>query len=424
MNIENLKKSTDWFKVNSLRKIDDPSHQIDRREIVVSLDQYPAGFGLGPNPRRPDLKSRVSKEIRATLEENGDNFHLLNRGITILAKDLEYDNKTERIKLKLHDNEDEEHNFGILDGGNTNAQINDWRESLPEESLEALKRRHVNVQVLIPRIENGEMPSELGDLLNDIKEARNNSVQVKQKSLADARQQYEKLKSVLHNEPYFDHITWREGDKGTIDVLQIVLLFMIFYPEFSKEAPEGEPNVAYGRKEKCLDSFLRYSETNSQDLETWIEIVPQLLQFFDVLQLDFPNIMGGGFGRITEVRIFDPKLYEKGSKKYRKTAEKTQFFGQEMKYQYPAGWIYPIYAAFRGLVGYDKTSEKVVWKKDPVEFWHSNKERICAAYKPHLNNVGYVTKKVATSATAFGAMKLTVTDLYKSELLKEAGIVE
>src|SRR5262249_10615396 len=160
----------------------------------------PINIGLGPNPRRPDPKSRVAKDIRGSLLENGDNFHLLNRGITILAKGLEYDNKTERVRLRLHETEEEERQFGILDGGNTNAQINDWRAELPQEgAAEELKRRFVNVQVLVPRTEL--LTEEIESLLNDIKEARNNSVQVKQKSLADARHHFDLLKEVLSGQP-------------------------------------------------------------------------------------------------------------------------------------------------------------------------------------------------------------------------------
>src|SRR6476620_7428373 len=115
MDLSLLKKSTDWFRVHSLRKIEDPGGKIDRRELVVSLDQYPHDFGLGPNPRRPDPKSRVAKDIRETLKQDGENFHLLNKGITVLAKDVDYDHKTERVRLRLHETEEEESNYGILD---------------------------------------------------------------------------------------------------------------------------------------------------------------------------------------------------------------------------------------------------------------------------------------------------------------------
>src|SRR5271166_2974335 len=129
-----LKRPTDWFKVNSFRNLDDPSGKIGRREIVVSLDQYPFGFGLGPNPRLPNLGSPVSRKIGDTLAENWRTFHLLNRGVTLVAKKVEYDNKSERVRFMLGEaSEEDERLYGILDGGNTNERINKWREDLTEE---------------------------------------------------------------------------------------------------------------------------------------------------------------------------------------------------------------------------------------------------------------------------------------------------
>jgi len=421
MNIETLKHATDWFRVNSLKKLDDPSEKIDRRELVVSLDQYPIDFGLGPNPRRPDPKSRVAKEIRRSLEEDGEDFHLLNRGITVLAKGLDYDTKSERVRLRLHESEEEEDHYGILDGGNTNEKINDWRRDLAEEgAIDELKKRFVNMQVLVPRTH--VMTSDVEELLNDIKEARNNSVQVKQKSLADARHHFDLLKNVLAARPYFDEISWREGEKGAIDVLQIIMLLMIFYPPFADEAPDKEPNGAYGRKEKCLDSFLGFSEKRGEELERWIAIVPDLLNLFDEMQLTFPSFLGGRFGKIAEVRIVDERMYEKGSKKYRKTPSKTQYLFRDMKYEYPTAWLYPIFAAMRVIVGPNADGTAVTWKKDPSEFWQDCGQEICARYSPHLRDAGYAPKKIATSSITYSAMKAAVSDLYKDSVLAAAGI--
>lgn len=44
-------------------------------------------------------------------------------------------------------------------------------------------------------------------LLNDITEARNTSVQVKEKSLADARQHFDEVKQVLSESPIFHKIS-------------------------------------------------------------------------------------------------------------------------------------------------------------------------------------------------------------------------
>jgi hypothetical protein len=409
-----------------LKDVDDPSKQMNRKEMVVSLDQYPFGFCLGPNPRRPDLTSRVSKKIEETLKENGVNFHLLNRGITIVAKSLEYDNKTDRVRLGLHENEEEERYYGILDGGNTNERINKWREEVgdAENAKEELGKRFVNVQVLIPRIDGDAPPTgPMEDLMNDIKEARNTSVQVKQKSLADARQHFELLKTVLGKESYFEHISWREGDRGSVDALDIIILLMIYYPRFSDVAPGREPSNAYGHKERCLDAYLEFADKNCEEFAQWIEIVPRIIEFYDKLQCTFPASYGGRFGGIKEVRICDEKRFERGaSKKYRKTPAKSQFFGNDMTYDYPRGWLFPVFAAFRILVGPEKDGTGILWKRDPVRFWKDHGEELCSRYQPHMREAGYDPKRIATNLICYQAMRQAVADLYKDELLSEAGI--
>ncbi len=426
MDLSLLKRPTDWFRVHSIRHLDDPSSQMDRKEMVVSLDQYPHGFGLGPNPRRPDLTSNVSKDIEETLRENGKNFHLLNRGITIIAKALEYDNKTERVRLQLHESEEESPFFGVLDGGNTDARIARWREELAEEGAkDELASRFVNVQVLIPKLGGLPVPAgEMVTLLNDIKQARNTSVQVKSKSLADARREFELLKEVLAKEQYFSEVSWREGEKGGIDALLILTLLMIFYPRFSEGAPGQEPSNAYGHKERCLDAFIDYttSPESSDDLARWIRIVPDLVRLFDEIQMTFPEHYSGSFGKIKEVQIFNERRYERGSKKYRKTPATSLFLGREMRYSYPIGWLYPIFAGFRILAGADKESGAVIWKRDPIKFWERHGQELVRRYEPHLASMGNETRKVATDPLCYQAMRTAVTDLYKDELLSEAGI--
>jgi hypothetical protein len=130
----------------------------------------------------------------------------------------------------------------------------------------------------------------------------------------------------------------------------------------------------------------------------------------------------GRFGEITEVRIFDERLYEKGSKKYRKSPSKSQSLFRDMKYEYPTGWLYPIYAGFRVLAGQDSVGSAIVWKRNPFEFWQEHGTEICSRYEPHLKAVGYETKRIATSAITYSEMKAAVTDLYKDDLLAKAGI--
>ena len=424
MKTEKLKRCTDWFGVHSLRDLNDPSVQVQRKEVVISLDQYPCDFGLGPNPREPVLTSPVSKKIKATLEENWENFHLLNRGITLVVKGLEFDNKTSRVRVILDETEEEKKFFGILDGGNTNERINKWRDDLDnEEGGKRLKGSFVNVQILIPELNGASEPTgEMINLLNDIKEARNTSVQVKTKSLADAREHFDILKSVLREETYFDRIIWHEGDNGSIDILQIIIFLMIFYPSFGDAADARQPNNAYGHKERCLTAYLGYADKEKEKLKKWIAVLPMIIRVFDELQVTFPDYYGGRFGRIKEVAIYDEQRYERSKKKYRKTPLRSQFLENNMKYSYPAGWVYPIFAAFRVLVGPDNSSGKIVWKKDPIAFWKAHGDEICRRFEPHMSAVGYETKKIAANLLCYQATQQAVNDLYKDELLKEAGI--
>src|SRR3974390_414247 len=166
MDIEKLKKPADWFRVREMRSLEDPGGRVSRKELLVPLDQYPYGFSLGPNPREPTLTSPVSKKIESTLKDNGESFHLLNRGVTLVVNDLQYDNKTQKVRLTLAENEEEDRFYGILDGGNTDARIKKWRAELPDDQVEELAKRHVNVQVLIPNV-NGSPPTyEMEQLLN------------------------------------------------------------------------------------------------------------------------------------------------------------------------------------------------------------------------------------------------------------------
>jgi len=418
----NSSSSSDWFNVTEFRSLGDPSGRLERNELLVPLSSYPGDFGLGPNPREPKMNSRVSKRIGETLENNPETFHLLNRGITVVAKDIQFDNKSKRVRLTLHEDDEEEENFGILDGGNTNARIKNWRESLDDSS--ELENTFVNMQVLIPQQNGDDSPGKtVLDLLNDVKEARNTSVQVTEKSLADARKHFELLKDAVSQTPYADRVIWHEGQKGTIDALDLVGLLMIVYPRYTEDSGGDEPHLIYGHKAKSLDAFLRYHHEHPAELEAWIKCLPSLVTLFDKIQVELPTSYEGKFGRINAVKIYDESKYEPGNKRYSKTPFKSKFLESKMKYKYPVGYVYPVFAGFRVLMKVDEDAGDVVWKKNPAVFWKNNGNSILQQFKPHMENAQFDSKKIAQSPTCYQAVRHAVTDLYKDELLKEAGIL-
>ena len=84
--------------------------------------------------------------------------------------------------------------------------------------------------------------------------------------------------------------------------------------------------------------------------------------------------------------------------------------------------MYPVFAGFRVLLKMDDESGQVIWKKDPIKFWMDNGNSILQQFKPHMDNAGFDSKKIAQSPTCYQAVRHAVTDLYKDELLQDAGI--
>jgi hypothetical protein len=405
---KNFKKSDEWFGVHSIRTIQDPNEEITRRELVVSLAELPHLFDdelhLGPNPRRPaERNTGQRQEIMDTLVENGEEFHHLNRGLTIVAKEIEVDDKRGKTRVRLHlaTNKEEGELFGLLDGGHTNKIINDFRKKLISEdddnSAERLKNCWVNVQVLVPV---GEVDEVLTDRLRAISRARNNNVQVKRRDLENLDHLFDSIKSEIANEPFSDSVRWRDGDSGkTIDGQALLILLMIFHEKWV--GYNDDPVMAYGQKGLCLDEFKNHLETKSPKYtQSLIEQLPTLLALFDAIELEFPNAYnrsGGKFGKFTNV-----KKYDEGK------SAKTQL-QSETKWKYTTAWIYPLYAGFRQLLDWDDQRQKLSWKQEPLEFWENHQVELVRAYSHQFKPIASATAtKVGRNVPAFLICRQTI----------------
>ncbi len=69
-----------------------------------------------------------------------------------------------------------------------------------------------------------------------------------------------------------------------------------------------------------------------------------------------------------------------------------------------------------------KDGGEVNWRRDPIQFCKDHGEELMKRYEPHIRDAGYETKRIATSFICYQAMGQAVKDLYKDELLKDAGI--
>jgi hypothetical protein len=100
----------------------------------------------------------------------------------------------------------------------------------------------------------------------------------------------------------------------------------------------------------------------------------------------------------------------KTARNSKETPATSLFLGREMRYSYPIGWLYPIFAGFRILAGAAKENGDVIWKRDPIKFWERHGQELVRRYEPHLASMGNETRKVATDPLCYQAMRTAVTD--------------
>jgi hypothetical protein len=410
MSPNEFRKADDWFTVHAIRTIDDPNGEITRRELVVSLLELPYlhddVMHLGPNPRRPfSLNSAQRSEIRESLVSNGEQFHHLNRGLTIVAKRIDVDDAAKgrtRVRLHLAEDEQEAELFGLLDGGHTNEIANDYRrEVIASENGDAenlLGRRYVNVQVLVPS--DVDVTDEMGVLLRSISRARNNNVQVKRRDLENLAHAFDSIKTAIANEPYANDVRWRDDAEGkSIDGQTLLILLMMFHKEFVSY--DDDPVAAYGQKGLCLEEYNKHREKSPDYTAALVQELPTLLKLFDRIEREFPdayNEAGGKFGKFSNVK--KPKN------------ARTQL-GTETPWKYTTAWVYPIYAGFRQLLKYE--DGQLTWTADPIEFWDDHKVEIVKNYSHPFREIASSTAtKVGRHIPAFQACRLIIKVLARS----------
>lgn len=388
------------FPVESFRKISAPAdNKIGRTYLaVVNVKNLPKEFDAwrALNPRDPKLSSGVSKKIGETLKDQPDLFLLKNRGITILVDRVEFDNQANIIGLEMVDKK----NNGLLDGGHTYRVIRSFIEELDPAELEDINA-YVKLEIL-------EGIQDRNDVIG-IVEARNTSTQVKEQSIEELKDTFSAVKKVLNNKPYENRIAYKEhelledGSKKDIDIKEILSYLICFDVEsFDKSK---HPIKAYSTKAVLVEHF----SSRKKQMEKYVELLPEILELRDKIYLELPDAynksandeVGGKFGKLTGVT-------DTSSKK-RMGDVTLNFISKKSHYRIPSGFIYPILASFRNLVGIKEN--RCFWKVDPVKFLDDLKLDLAArvgGQAKELRNPNKLGKDLATWQSCYDAVALEI----------------
>lgn len=358
-------RKTMYVRENSFRKLDDPFNDASKKYVFyVKVSDVPEGIPMATNPRDQKLTSGVAQAITDSLESNDGYFHLKNRGIVLSAKSCTYNNKTREVTINFTD----EALHGNIDGGHTYKIVCEHRKADLDQYVQF------------------EVMTGVEDIIENLAEARNTSVQVDEKSMAELQQKFDPIKEGLEGMPFFTRIAFKQNQQTfddetnkklkMIDAREIVAIINMF--NIQKFDAQNHPTKAYSSKAKMLEIYLEDPESYRK----YVNIMPDFFDLYDTIEMEFAtafNETGGRYGR---------KKYS--GYKNNAVIGKSKFGLHDIIYKIPDGLIYPTVAAFRSLVVYNDETEKYEWKNglDPISVWDKCK--------------GGLTNQIMSFASAIG----------------------
>ncbi|XCY62033.1 AIPR family protein [Streptococcus iniae] len=155
--------------------------------LFVNVKSIPEGLPTEVNPREVNSKKIVYKKIVSGLTSNEDSFFVNNRGILIVAKKVTIDSLNNIIKLDIGNGSDKDNSlYGVLDGGHTYHAIINNRNLIDDEFSEFV---HLEIMTNVRNID-------------ELSSARNTSVQVSDKAIAELADKFEFVKKDISNTPF------------------------------------------------------------------------------------------------------------------------------------------------------------------------------------------------------------------------------
>jgi len=286
------------------------------------------------NPREVNRRSGVYRSIVQTLTSDPDRFHERNRGITIVADELSYDDKRHEVLLRLSDRK----LHGVVDGAHTLDAILETQKQPPENGWPA----HVFIKA-VTGLDADQIAEVAGGL--------NTSQQVDLKSLENLREHFAELQRAVSREPYADKIAYKMNEDKPVDVREVLYYLAVF--DCSAYDEKRHPVALFGRKEGIVRRFAEQAAdpASGDSFRILISRAPEILRLRDSIEkraLDLPigRYKAGKGTRVRSESHRENELY---------------FLDEKVNGKIPLGWIMPMLAGFRANVDWNKPKGKFSW---------------------------------------------------------------
>ena len=371
---------------STFRKLDDPfeNEKFKKYVFYVNINDVPTGIPMATNPRDQKLTSGVAKAIETSLCSNDGYFHLKNRGVVISAKKVMFNNRTNEVTIEFGD----ELFHGNIDGGHTYKIICE----------------HQNEQPRIDQYVQFEIITGVEDIIEDLARARNTSVQVDEKSMAELAGKFDPIKEGIEGMPFYNRIAFKmnqvEQDAETgknlrmIDAREIVAIISMF--DIERYTPISQPIQAYSSKGALLNIYLK----NPEHYRAFVNIAPDIFDLYDAIETEFAEAYNS-----TGKRYGGKKFsgYKDG-----KIIGKSKFCQNPLAYKIPDGLLYPTVAAFRALVCLNQETGKYYWIEDPCKVWQRCKADLVSKIMTFTVSIGDNPNKVGKDSNIWDLAYMAV----------------
>ena len=286
------------------------------------------------NPREVNRRSSVYKSIARTLVDEPERFHERNRGITLVADDLSFDEKKQEVVLTLSDTK----LHGVVDGAHTLDAILQAQKQPPENGWPA----YVFIKAIV-----GVDADQIAEIAGGL----NTSQQVDLKSLENLRDHFNQLEKVLAGQTYAGEIAYKMNAEKAVDVREILYYLAVF--DCTEYNEKKHPVALFGRKEGIVRRFAEQAANpeTGDSFRILISKAPDILRLRDEIEKHALARPVGRYkiGRETRVRSESNR------------ENQLIFLDEKVNGKIPLGWIMPMLAGFRANVDWNKPKGSFRW---------------------------------------------------------------
>lgn len=339
----------------------DSNKRVKLATCYVRVGDVPEQLGewMTVNPRVPKfnkkdkLQGPVAKAMIRTLQEEPEKFALKNQGIYLLAEEVSFDKQEGGrgiVTVTLNDPE----SHGLVNGGHTFRAI---REALAEREEEGAGAEGLDAYVRLHIMEGVNE-----DIITDIAEGLNRSMQVDDPSLANLEGRFDQIKEHLAGKPGADQIAYRQGDTGEVDILQVLTYMgMLDLDRFPDR--KTHPNSLFGHPKAVLHHFME--ETDDGGAQSGPTAFDRILPSLHEILVLTDWIQQLGVQRLARLKVAVSKKENRvGSARFK--GRPAHFAGGTIGGNFALGWLYPMLAAFRANISPGAWADgKLEWVMDP-----------------------------------------------------------